>query len=250
MGRGTLQGVHFGRLVPLVAVVAIAGLLIAAFATAEVLARGELLSYTPMTVERWRVLGGVELWVAREPFSRLDLLNGGILAAGCIVALLTAARLRGISTAGRGEPLGRPVVFFLLLGAGLAFLALDELFALHETIGYNLDFLADLPGVKSPEDVVFAAYALPALAFFLYYRDMFAASRWGFLLVALGVGLFGVAAALDVADALLDEQWVEPPGSLLLVAGFAFVAARHLSAASGPSAAGDGGRHRSASARA
>ena len=142
------------------------------------------------------------------------------------------------------------MVFFLLLGAGLAFLALDELFALHETIGYNLDFLADLPGVKSPEDVVFAAYALPALGFFLYYRDIFAASHLGFLLVGLGVGLFGLAAALDVADALLDEQWVEPPGSLLLVTGFALVAARQLSAVGVRGAAGDRARHRSASARA
>jgi hypothetical protein len=249
VGRGT-QGVHFGRLLPLLAGVAIACLLIAALATAEVLARGELLTYTHMTVERVRVLGGLELWVAREPFSRLDLLNGGILAAGCILALLTAARLRGLPSAGRGEPSGRPVVFFVLLGAGLAFLALDELVALHETIGYNLDFLADLPGAKSPEDVVFAMYALPALGFLLYYRDMIAASRRGLLLVALGVGLFGVAAALDVSDALLDEQWVEPPGSLLLVAGFAFVAARHVSAAGVTSATGDRVRHRSASARA
>lgn len=228
----------------------VAGLLIVAFATAEVLARGELLHYTPMTVERWRVLGGVDLWVARESLARLDLLNGLILGAGCVVALLTAARLRRLSSARREEPLGRPVVFFLLLGAGLAFLALDELLAVHETIGYNLDFLADIPGANSPEDVVFALYALPALAFFAYYRDQFSVSRWGFRLVALGVALFGVAAVLDVTDALLDEQWVEPPASLLLVAGFALVAVRHLSAASLPPDAGDTGGDRSSAARA
>ena len=84
---------------------------------------------------------------------------------------------------------------------GLAFLALDEMLALHETIGYNLDFLADLPGVNSPEDVVFALYAVPAVAFFVVYRDLLAVSRWGIRLVALGVALFGVAAVLDVADA-------------------------------------------------
>ena len=113
----------------------------------------------------------------------------------------------------------RLLTFFTLLGLGMAFLALDELLALHETIGYNLDFLADLPGVKSPEDAVFALYAVPAIAFFVIYRDLLAVSRWGIWLVALGVALFGVAAMLDVADAIVDEQWVEPPASAVLSTG-------------------------------
>ncbi len=226
------------RLLPYGIACAVAGVLVAAVVTAEVLASGQLLHYTPMTVDRVRVLGSVELWVARESLARLDLLNGLILGLGSGVGLITARRAR--------DPHVRRC--FLLLGAGLGFLALDEMLALHETIGYNLEFLADVPGTNSPEDVVFALYALPAVAFFIVYRDVLAVSPWGRRLVLLGVALFGVAAALDVTDALLDEQWVEPPASAVLVAGFALVAARHL--ASLPPDAGDTGRDRSSTARA
>ncbi|MBN1529686.1 MAG: hypothetical protein JW895_11530 [Thermoleophilaceae bacterium] len=231
------EGAHLRRALPLAAGLTVLGILLAALATAEVLARGELLHYTPMTVERVRVLGGVELWVARESLARLDALNGLILGLGAAVALVTATRTQ------------REVrVCFLVLGAGLGFLALDEMLALHETVGYNLEFLASLPGTNSPEDVVFALYVIPALAFFAVFRDVLRASPWGARLVVLGVVLFGVAAALDVTDALLDEQWVEPPASAVLVAGFALVAGRHL--ASLPPDAVDTGRDRSPAARA
>ncbi len=225
---------------PSAAALALLGLLIAALASAEVLARGELLPYTPMTVERVEVLGSIELWVARESLVRLDILNGAILALGSLVAFVTAARI--------GSRVPRTFRFFVLLGLGLAYLALDEMLALHETIGYNLEFLGDVPGTNSPEDVVFALYAIPAVAFFLVYRDLLAVSRWGLRLVILGVALFGAAAVLDVLDAVVDEQWVEPPGSAALVAGFTLVAARHL--ASLPPDAGDTGRDRSSTATA
>lgn len=235
---------------PLLGGLVILGLLVAAVATAEVIASGRLLPYTPMTVERVRVLGGTELWVARESLTDLDLLNALILAAGTVVAGLAAVRMEA----------RRAVQFFALLCAGLAFLCLDELLALHETIGYNLDFLADLPGANSPEDVLFALYAVPAVAFFLVYRDLIGVSRLGTRLVLAGVGLFGVSALLDVTDALLDEQWIEPPASALLIAGFTLVAARHLASLppdagtqvgdASPPGTSDAGRDRSSAARA
>jgi hypothetical protein len=231
------EGAHLRRALPLTLGIAVLGVLLGALATVEVLARGELLPYTPMTVERVEVLGGVELWIARESLARLDALNGLILGLGSAVALLTATRSAG-----------RVRTCFLLLGAGLAFLALDEMLALHETVGYNLGFLASVPGTNSPEDVVFALYAIPAVAFFAAFRDVLRASPWGMRLIVLGVALFGVAAALDVTDALVDEQWVEPPASAVLVGGFALVAGRHL--ASLPPDAGDTGRDRSPAARA
>jgi hypothetical protein len=231
------EGAPLRRALPLALGVAVLAVLLAALATVEVLARGELLPYTPMTVERVQVLGGVELWIARESLARLDALNGLILALGSAMALLTAIR-----SGGRGR------TCFLLLGAGLGFLALDEMLALHETVGYNLDFVASVPGTNSPEDVVFALYAIPAVAFFAAFRDVLRTSRWGMRLVLLGVALFGVAAALDVTDALVDAQWVEPPASAVLVAGFALVAARLL--ASLPPDALHTGRDRSPAARA
>jgi hypothetical protein len=244
VSRGA-QAARLRRAIPPLAALVLVGVLATAFATAEVLARGELLPYTPMTVERVEVLGGLELWVARESLARLDLLNGLILFAGSGMALVAALRAGGQDRL-RG--------LFLLLAAGLAFLGLDELLALHETIGYNLDFLADVPGARSPEDVLFALYALPALAFFFYYRDLLAGSPGGARLVMAGVALFLAAAALDVADVLLDEQWLEPVASLALVAGFLLVALHHLGrsspAASLPPDAADTGRDRSPAARA
>jgi hypothetical protein len=232
--------VHPRHWLPGAAVAAIAALVLVAILTAEVLERGVLLPYTPMTVERVRVLGGLELWVARESLVRLDILNGLILATGSLGAFFAAARIGSLAP--------RVFSFFLLLGLGLGFLALDEMLAVHETIGYNLDFLADVPGTNSPEDVVFALYAVPAVAFFVAYRDLISVSRWGVRLVALGVALFGAAAVLDVLDAIVDEQWVEPPGSAALVLGFALVAVRHL--ASLRRDAADTGRDRSSTARA
>jgi hypothetical protein len=205
---------------PLLGALALVAFAVAAVVTAETLARGSLLPYTSMTVERVRVLGEVELWVAREEATRLDVLNAVILGAGAVAMLGAAVRAR------RAAAGTRHVRFLALLALGLGFLALDESLALHETLGYNLGFLADLPGVSSPEDVVFALYAVPAVAFFLAYRDLLAASRLGLRLVALGVALFLAAAALDVTDALLDEQWVEPLGSLALVSGLCAVAVR------------------------
>jgi hypothetical protein len=212
------------RGLPVVALLIAAGVLIASLATAEVLERGALLPYTPMTVERVRVLGGVDLWIAVESLTRLDVVNALILGAGSVLAVATALRLRGRP----GQHIARLVVLFALLAAGFAFLAVDEFVAVHETVGYNLDFLAELPGVKSPEDVVFALYAVPSLAFFYGFRNHLAASHWGVRLVAVGVALFILAAGLDVADALLDEQWVEPLASLALVAGFELIGLRHL----------------------
>ena len=240
MAGGTPRTIQRRHALPAAAVVAIVGLVLAAIVTAEVLERGALLPYTPMTVERVRVLGGIELCVARESLVRLDILNGLILATGSLGAFFTAARI--------GSRAPRVFSFFLLLGLGLGFLTLDEMLAVHETIGYNLDFLADVPGANSPEDVIFALYALPAVAFFVVYRDLIAVSPWGARLVVLGVALFGAAAVLDVLDAIVDEQWVEPPGSAALVAGFGLVAASHL-ASLRPDAA-DTGRDRSSPARA
>ena len=187
----------------------------------EVLEKGRLLSYTEQTVWRVRLFNAFDVWVAKESIGPLDAINGLIIAAGAGMATMGALLTRSVAP--------RTNRFFWLLAAGLAYLAADEQLALHETFGYNLDFLARVPGVHSPEDVFFALYAVPAVAFFIFYWDLILASRWGARLMALGVVLFGAAAALDVVDRFIDEQWVEPISSIALVSGLALVALRHLS---------------------
>ena len=82
------------------------------------------------------------------------------------MALMTALLLGAVGSRAR---LRR---FFGFAAGGLAFLAADELFAIHETVGHNLRFLADLPGVERPDDVVFLSYGLAVLVFAWLFRDI------------------------------------------------------------------------------
>ncbi len=190
-------------------------------ASPDVLDRGQLLSYTSQEVWRVRLFGTVDVWVAKEAIHPLDAVNGVILATGAGMAAMGA--LLSISVAPR---LNR---FFVVLSAGLAYLVADELLGLHETFGYNLNFLAGVPGVHSPEHVFFVLYVIPAVGFFIFYWDVILASRWGARMLALGVLLFGAAALVDLLESGFNEQWIEPASSLALVVGVALVAVRHLS---------------------
>ena len=212
-----------GRLGWLIAAGAVALVLIGLYVAAspEVLEKGQLLSYTTHTVWRVRLFDAFDVWVAKETVAPPDVVNGLILAAGAGMAAM------GVLLTGTFAP--RTNRFFVLFALGLAYLAADEQLALHETLGYNLDFLARAPGTNSPEHVLFALYAVPAVAFFIFYWDLLLASHWGARLMAAGVLLFVVAAGLDVVDSSFDEQWIEPVASTALVGGFALVAVRQLS---------------------
>jgi hypothetical protein len=67
------------------------------------------------------------------------------------------------------------------------------------------------------------------LGFFIFYWDLILASRWGARLVAGGLLLFGLGAALNLANASLHQQWLKPASSVALVCGVSLVALRHLS---------------------
>jgi hypothetical protein len=60
----------------------------------------------------------------------------------------------GASLVGFGA--GRTRQMLTLSAAAAIWLGLDEGLALHETIGHDLGFLADLPWVRAPDDVIFA----------------------------------------------------------------------------------------------
>ncbi len=239
-----MSPVNVRRAVLVAVAIFVACALLGAAATAHVVARGQLLPYTSSTVERVRVFGGPELWLDREALSPLDALNGLILATGAGMASLAAALTR------RWRGPRRVFRFLALLAVGMGFLALDEQLGVHETIGFNLDFLADIPGVGSPEDVIFALYAVPVTAFLVGYRDLLLASPRGLFLAIVGILLFAAAACLELASVPRVEQWIEPSASLALVAGLSLVAVHHLALASLPPDAGDTGRDRSSAARA
>ena len=131
------------------------------------------------------------------------------------------ASLAAVLTRRRRGP-RRVFGFLALLAVGMGFLALDEQLGVHETIGSNLDFLVDIPGVGSPEDVIFALYAVPVTAFLVRYRALLLASPRGLFLAFVGILLFAAAAGLELASVPRVEQWIEPSASLALVAGLSW----------------------------
>jgi hypothetical protein len=139
-----------------------------------------------------------------------DKLTGAALVAAATMTLMAALLLQA---AGAGVRKRR---FFALATLGLALLAADEMFALHETIGYNLGFLADLPGVQRPDDVLFLLEGLCVLGFAWAFRDVLLARRRATQLFVLGGAFFGVAAMGDLASLSVEEPAEVVAGGCLL----------------------------------
>jgi hypothetical protein len=131
------------------------------------------------------------------------LLIWGAAAAG-VLAGAFVARARG----------WRHAFPLLAAGAGSAFLALDDLFMGHESLGE----MAELH-----EDQIFGAYVVAALVFLWRYRAFFRQHEWP--LLALAAGLLGGSLLIDQIVALLFSgslNWLEDSLKLF---GLAFLAA-------------------------
>ena len=122
--------------------------------------------YPAGPVKEVRVLDSLTVYVDGEPKPGQTVVGGIALIVLATAAFMTAAALH---IAARR---GRLIAFYLLISAGLGYAGVDELFALHETIGHNLRFLADVPGVSRPDDLVVASYVIPAAAFAYFFRDI------------------------------------------------------------------------------
>lgn len=194
----------------------------AAYESADVLESGHILPYTKARAERVEVLGGPKLTVQVEPPSRVDSLTTACFFGLAAVALLMSLMLRGI------EGRQRERWFWAAIVVGSVYLGLDELLGVHESIGANMRFLADIPGVHTPEDVVISLYAIPGLIFLYLFWDLLRASRLGLRLLIAGFALYVFSAALDVLDTLMDEQLVELASIVVLFSGFLVIAMREL----------------------
>lgn len=217
------------RRAALVAALVAFALLLALFALApifyDVEEKGrDLLPFPTNRVYRVELLHAFSLYVDHESFPDTDLLNGLLLVSLSSVALVVGLLLRRIAPA---DP--RVAWFYLILGLCTAWLAFDELFSVHETIGYNLRFLADVPGVEHPDDALFALYAIPALAFFGYFRDIVLSSRPATAAFGLTVGLFAAVALSDVVLhlSMRTEEAIEVASTVSAFAGVAILAAKH-----------------------
>lgn len=211
-------------LVAISAAVGVAGLvMLMAPSLYEVADKGEdLRPYDSGVVYQIQLGDSVTFYAAEESRPDMDAISGSVLVA-LATACLIAALILGYAR--RSSRLRR---FYQLAGAAFALLALDEFFALHETVGHNLLPVTDLPGIERPDDVVFAALLIPALVFVYAYRDILLSSprtRW---LFGGAFAAFGLAAASDIAGASADEPLEILSGAFIL-GGFLSLIVAHLS---------------------
>jgi len=195
-------------------VLALLGVAVAAYASADVVAEGHLLPWGGDEIRKVRVFGSVELYVSSETGKpSVDLMNSYLLLATGAVCLTAALLLRRPPFRG----------LFVVAGLGTAYLALDEQFAAHESIGHNLDFLADLPGIDHPDDVVLGFYAIPAGLFVLAFRSLLRGSTHASALLVAALVLVALSSLWDLAD-LLGKELLELVPSAALLAAFALLA--------------------------
>ena len=133
------------------------------------------------------------------------------LAAGSAGATAFVLRKRGRT--------GR--IVWLLLAAGLAFFAVDELIQIHERIGIYLDD-AGFPalGARHQNDLVVVAYGLLALAFGLYVLPTL-------LRLPRVVELFGIAFLLFAAHTFIDATH-QPTSSFIVEESFKLLSVTFL----------------------
>jgi hypothetical protein len=128
--------------------------------------------------------------------------HAGVLLAWGAAAVTVAAG--AFLARARGRHAASPLFVF---GAATAYLALDDLFLLHEDL-----FPRKLGG---GEDLVYAAYVAIAAGLAWWYRDVLA-HEWP--LLALALGTFGASTLLDFGGPRYIEEPIELFGLGLLAA--------------------------------
>ena len=205
----------------LVALAAVSLLAIAVRGSAYEVRGNASVPYDAGTVKEVRVLGSATVYVDGEPKPGPSVIGGIALIILATAAFMTAAAL-SLAHARR-----RLVAFYLFVCAGLGFAGIDELFAVHESVGHNLQFLVDVPGVSRPDDLVIALYLVPVLAFGYMFRDVFTSDRRAALALGAGVAFFALSSAADLAG-LKAEEYLELLSGICIATGIAVLMRTHL----------------------
>ena len=219
--NGPLARIAVAAVVSLVALGAVV-LLVAAVRGPAYEVRGNAsVPYDAGTVKEVRVLDSLTVYVDGEPKPGPSVIGGIALIVLATAAFMTAVALR-LAHARR-----RLVGFYLVVCAGLGFAGLDELFAIHESVGHNLQFLADVPGVSRPDDLVIALYLVPTIAFAYLFRDVFLSDRRAAFALGAGVALFALSTGADLMS-LRAEEYLELLAGISIAAGIALLMSVHL----------------------
>lgn len=137
---------------------------------------------------------------------------------------MAACGICGVAAYGAGRERVRP--FWLLAGLGFGFLAVDELWSIHERIGRKLyeTGAPRLPGINHHDDMVLVAYGLAGLALCAWYWREIAIDG---ILAPFALG-FGALAAAIIIDSIAPvsgawpriEETIETAGAAFFVVGF------------------------------
>jgi hypothetical protein len=194
--------------------------------TYAVVAKGELVPWDVGNVYQVEVFHSFTLYTDGEASRAPDAIDGLILAAIAGMSILVFTLVRRSCRAA----LVHTERCFLVLAAGTAYLALDTIVGLHETVAYNIPALAEIPGIDHPDDALAIAYAVPAVAFLVVFRDVLLASIRAATFFALAAALFIVGEASDLLGIVLEEL-AEPAATISLLVGFFLLALDRLTAA-------------------
>ncbi|CAA9520163.1 MAG: hypothetical protein AVDCRST_MAG30-3001 [uncultured Solirubrobacteraceae bacterium] len=213
---------HPARVAPL-AVAGCAALALLLFAALARLApetrRGQLLPFfESYEVAEVRLLGAT-VYVDTSS-GTADLVTVGALAAVALALAVCAAVLhrRGVDDA----------LTFAVAAAGAAFLAADDLLAAHETLGHNLGFLAALPAIDHPDDVIVGLYGVVVASFAWRHRALAAGTPRAPWLVCAIAGAFAVGHDLLPLHLDAAEEGAEVLAGLALLAGVSTIASRRV----------------------
>ena len=190
----------------------------------EVVAEGKLLPYSDGRIYLIRFFDAVDVYA--EPSRRPDIpdvVTSFVLMVLSGAALVTALTLRTLASRGRPPASW----FFLLTALGAAWFGADELLGLHESIGHNLQFLADLPGIVRPDDFIILVYGVVALSVLIAFRRLVLSSRSArpfFLAMCCAVILVPI---FDITGSPLEEA-AEIAAAAAMLAAFVVLAIEQL----------------------
>jgi hypothetical protein len=172
------------------------------------------------------LLGFAKVRVQELVFNKFDAFTGFALSMVSGASFMVAMFIRAVG----GANWRRLQWFWLLVAAGAAWLAFDELASFHESAGFTWElWFGNIPWFEYEGDLIIALYLIPATAFLILQRRLIAQSRLCVRLLIAAVFLFAVDSVLDSTGSRLDELLEMAIAGVLLVA-FAALAITHLAA--------------------
>jgi len=198
----------------IVIMLAVAALGFFALQDYQVVNKGQILPYTRGHIYEILVFGKYSIFVEPEVYLSSDVFNAIIMLGVAYISLTF-----GTLVFRRERPVvSKEFLFFASMSVAMFYLAADELFGIHESLGHNLRFLAKIPGVSRPDDFIIGMYGVGALIYLYIFRGVFLSARRSFRYFGAALSLFIVAAFLDLTT-LRFEEVVEVAASVLFLSG-------------------------------